>query len=129
MFETDKKKEKEGVWLDFGVYGKFLVARAGGSNKVFAKQMELRSRPYKARMDKNTLDESEASKLMIEIFVDTIILGWEGVYNRAGELIEYTRQNAIQVFTDLPDLFQSITEQSMEMSNYLVGQTEEDSKN
>lgn len=128
-FEMDAEKEQDGIWLDYGEIGSILVARAGGSNKKFAKMLDQRARPYKRQMKKETMQEDVANRLMIEVFADTIILGWKGIRDRAGDEMEYTRENVIKLFMDLPELFADVSEQSMAMGNFQHEEVEEASKN
>jgi len=128
-FSTDKAKEEEGIWLDYGEDGSIHVSRAGGSNKKFAKMLELRARPYKRRIDKGTFEEDVANQLMIEVFADTIILGWKDIKDKDGNEMEYTRDNVIKLFLDLPELFADVSEQATAMGNFRFDEVEEASKN
>jgi hypothetical protein len=128
-FETDPKKEVDGVVFDYGEVGSFLLARAGGANKKFSKQLEFRSRPYKRQIDKGTMDNEAATKLMAQVFADTVILGWDGVIDREGNLIEFTKENCVKLLLDLPVVFADLQDAAADYSSYRKEMLEEDSKN
>lgn len=128
-FSTSKEKEQDGIELDYGEVGSIFIARAGGSNKKFAKALEFRARPHKRQMDKGTLAEDVANQLMIEVFADTIILGWKGIKDKEGSEMVYNRENVIKLFLDLPELFADVSEQATTMGNFQYEETEDDSKN
>lgn len=117
IFETDKGLERDGVVLDYGFNSKnqpvrIRIARAGGANVKFAKVLEQKMKPYKRAIANDTMDNKVAEKLLIEAYADAVILGWEGVEDRDGNPLDFTRENVIKVLTDLPDLFLDIQQQS-----------------
>lgn len=117
QFKTDESLETEGVWIEYGETedGKPIrirIARAGGANQKFAKALEKATRPYKKAIQTGTLDNKTADRLYREVFVDTIVLGWENVQGPDGKDLEFTRENVLKLFADLPDLFTDLREQA-----------------
>lgn len=116
-FETNKDLERDGITLDYGFNDKnepiqIRIARAGGSNTRFAKILEQKMRPYKRAIATDSLDNQVAQQLMIEAYADAVILGWTGVQDRDGNVLDFNRENVVKVLTDLPDLFYDIQAQS-----------------
>lgn len=116
-FETDKQLEKDGVVLEYGFNSKkqpiqIRIARAGGSNTRFAKIIEQKLRPYKRAIANDTMDNKVAEKLLIEAYAEAVVLEWSGVEDREGNALEFTKENVVKVFTDLPDLFLDVQAQS-----------------
>lgn len=130
-YGTDRDAEVKGarVKADLLPEAVFFVARAGGANEEFAKEGEKRFRPHRREIESGKLPQEKASRLLIELFIDTQLKGWEGVNVRkrnedgspafeekfndqTGEIekvpvfepLEFTRENALKVFTRLPDL-------------------------
>lgn len=128
LFGTDQNLEKDGVIIDYGDF-KFKIARAGGSNATYKRLVAARIKPYTHQLQSGTLDEEKAKQLMMEIFVDSVLLDWEGVMDEKGKAIKYTRENAIKLFNDLPDLYLDITEQANKTSNFRREMVEETIKN
>jgi hypothetical protein len=134
LFQTNVDMEQQGVVLNYGDNAagqpvRVKIARAGGSNARFAKALEARMRPYRRQFETGTLDDKVATAMLIEVFADSVILGWEGITDAAGNVLPYNRANVIKVLTDLPDLFSDIREQAMKSANYRAEQTEADSGN
>jgi hypothetical protein len=125
QFTTDPKLEKEGVLLEYGFNSKnkpitIRVARAGGANQQYAKRMEIKVKPYRRQIQTETIDKKQLEKLILEVFCETVVLGWENVEfpvkgadgSPTGEFEErpFSFDNAVQLFTDLPDLFSDVQE-------------------
>jgi hypothetical protein len=118
-FATDKQLEQDGVLLDYGPNSKdqpiqIRIARAGGNNAKFAKVLQKRMDVIKRQI--KTMDNKAATKLMIEVYADSVVLGWTGVQDRDGNDLEFTRENVVKLFTDLPDLFADVQQQSQDIA-------------
>jgi hypothetical protein len=122
LFKTDESIEVEkGITLDYGDF-RIRIARAGGSNKKYVKLMNARLRPHRRRIETDTLEESVATSVMIELYADSIVLGWyskngngefvEGIHDENGGIMPYTRENVIKTFQALPELFSDVRIQS-----------------
>ena len=129
LFGTDSSMEQSGIWLEYGEFGRFLVARAGGSNSRFTKSMERLSRPHRRQIQNETLDESIANELLLKAFAESVILRWEGITDSDGKDLPFTRDNVIKLFKDLPDLFIDIREQAAKAANFQAAEVEGDLKN
>lgn len=46
------------------------------------------------------------------MYAESVVLGWEGVTNREGEVLTFNKENAVKLFEDLPDLFEDIVVQA-----------------
>lgn len=115
LFETDSGAETTGIWVPLGP-ARFRLARAGGANENFAKTATKRLKPFQASLD--SLPRKTADDLAIGIFVDTILLDWEGVVDRTGTPIAFSKDAAKQLLSDLPNLFAALRAESEKMSNF-----------
>lgn len=129
MFESDDNLEKKGIWVDYSGAGSFLVARAGGANQKFAKVLQAKTQPYKFQIDNDLMDEKVGRKLLIEAFVEAVLLDWKDVYDRSGVKMSCTKDNAVKLFTDLPDLFQDLQQQASKFANFRRQEIERTSGN
>jgi hypothetical protein len=127
-FATNPDIEKDGVVLEYG-NARIRIARAGGNNTRFSKRFEVAMRPYRRQLKSGTMDEDTAARLMREVYADTVILGWEGVTGRDKAPLAFTRENVLQVLTDLPDLFADIQEMSNKVALFREEIREDDAKN
>lgn len=137
-YATDDKKESEGVWIDVGVEGdtvaRMRILRMGQSNKKFAKRFATLSK--KLRLVRGNKQALEA-KALREAFVETCLLEWENIENinkalpgeTKEEFMPLTRDNALKLFEALPELFDMIVGQAMELENFQSEANEEEAKN
>lgn len=133
-FATDQNVERNGVVLQYGYNSKkepieIRVARAGGSNIQFAKRLEHELRPYKRMIANETMDPKQAEKILISVYADTVVLGWSGVEDREGNAMEFTKDNVVKLFTDLPDLFADVQKQSQNAALYRADIREDEAGN
>lgn len=134
QFATDKEKETEGVVVPYsanedGSVPSFKIARMGKSNKKYTKAMERATRPYRRQVELGALSEEVSEKILLGVFVDTILLGWENVLDRDGNKIPYNRDNAMKVMTDLPDLYADLQAQASSAAQFREEQREAEAKN
>ncbi len=129
MYETDPDMETGGVILNYGDGIRIKIARAGGANAAFTKAFERYTRPYRKRMESGTLAEDVANELLVQVFAETVVLDWEGVTDRKGDLLAYSVENCVKLFNDLPDLFADVKESAMTVSTFRQEEMEDDIKN
>lgn len=115
-FGTDKKAEQEGIVLDYGDGMEIRIARAGGSNVKFEKAVQAKMRKYGLQAKHDLLEPEQQREIFREVLAETVVLGWQGFTDREGNTLAFTKENVIQVFTDLPDLFDDVLEQSRKSS-------------
>lgn len=134
QFQTDPKLEKEGILLEYGETsdGKPIcirIARAGGANKAFEKKMEFETKPVRRQLQNETIGNTQLLKILRKVYAETVVLGWENVEDRNGKPIPFNVENCIQLFTDLPDLFTDLQEQSRRAALFREQALEDDAKN
>lgn len=134
LFETDLDIEKQGVVLQYGktVEGKPItirIARAGGSNTKFQKVLEARTKPLRRIIQNDLLEVKVADEMMMEVFADAVVLGWENIQDKDGVDMPYNRENVIKLFTDLPDLFVDVREQATKQVLFRSAILEVEAKN
>lgn len=132
-FETSQDLElTSGIELMYSGGEIFIVRRAGGANKKFGKEFQKRTKKYgtalKADSQSDKLDD-EMNKVLIDVYADTIMIGWSGVTDRDGNDLPYTKENFAMLMNDLPELWRDIREKCMEVSLFKTYLNEEISKN
>lgn len=133
-FETDRKAETEGVWVEYsenkdGTVCAFKVSRMAKSNKKYAKALERATKPVRRQIELKTLKDEKAEDLFLQVFVETILLDWKNVQTRDGSEIPFTKEKALEVMTALPDLYDDLQEKAKEMSLFRQEVLEEEAKN
>jgi len=134
QFETDPKLEKGGIILEYGPNSKgqpmaFRIARAGGANDAYNKRLEAMSRKHRRKIQNDMLESKELQEMIKEVVVDTVLLGWENIEDRNGNDLPFTRENALKLFKELPDLYADINEQANRVALFRIAVREEDAKN
>jgi hypothetical protein len=114
-FSTNPKSESdEGVVLQYGENINIRIHRAGGANQKYKNYARAKLAPYMRQINAGTLDENVTRGLMIDVYARTVIVGWEGVTDKKGNPLDFTRENVVQVLTDLPELFDDIQKAAQE---------------
>lgn len=134
MYKTDKAKEENGIWIPFGKTEEgqeisFKIARASKTNAKYSKALERLMKPYQKQIRLNTLSDDVANNVMIEAFCEGILLDWKGIYDEDGKEMKYSKENAIKLMNDLPDLFNDLQEQSNSMTLFKEEELQENAKN
>lgn len=117
LFKTNQNLETDGIFIEYGTTpeGKptrIKIARSGGANKAFSKALEKATRPHRKAIQNGLLDNATADRLFKDVFAETVVLGWENVEGPDGSPLPFTRENALKLFDDLPDLFADLREQA-----------------
>jgi len=94
------------------------LSLAGGANKRFQKLLERRLEPHQRAIQSGLMDESLARKILAECFAETVVIGWDGVTNRAGQPIAFSKDACTALLLDLPDLFDELRDQAVKTSNF-----------
>lgn len=133
-FKNDETLEQQGILIQYGENSKglmeaFRIARAGGTNQRFLKAMERATKPYRRQIQTETIDPKVSKRLYMEAFVDTVLLGWENIEGADGAPLDFNRDNAIKLFTDLPDLFLDLSEQAGKQALFRAEVQDADSGN
>ena len=131
---TDKDVEKNGVWRDFpddnDVPVRFLIARQGGGNSPYLKELEREIRPLRRSSKNGTqLDPEIQKQILIRVLAKTVLVGWENVLDRAGNPLPYSVENAIDLLSAIDVVFDYVQEESALLSNYRAEALEDEAKN
>jgi hypothetical protein len=123
QFETDPEIEKTGVWIEYGENSagqpiRFLIARSGGGNTEYLKQLETKAKPYRRQIQTETVERKTLEKIGLQVFCATCVKGWENVEDRDGNPLPFTQENVVKLLTDLKDLFGDLQEQSNKSALY-----------
>jgi len=125
-YKTDKDLESsEGVWLKFPEGRRLHVLRAGGSNKAFARKFSQAIKPYRRQMDRGTMDPEKSDELMIDVYLDTVILGWEGFVDDNGNPVPYSKKVAREFLLALPEFFNDVVNFASDAATFQIEDAEE----
>lgn len=134
LFGTDSSKEQQGVVIEYDDLGKITIARAGGANSRYNTVIYEKMQPYRRQLQlkKNKLDDKTIKlmrRLNMELFAETIVLGWEGINDADGNPIPFSKEACLKLFNDLPALFDDLLARANDLSTFQNEEIEEDLKN
>lgn len=134
-YKTDANAENNGVWVDGfprnddGTEPRFLLSRLGPTNKRYQAAMERELRPHRRAMELGTLSNEVAAGVSLNVFCNSVLVGWENVENEHGEKMAFTPANALQLLTALPDLYAELNAKAQQQSMFRVATLENAAKN
>ena len=134
QFATDKNVERDGVVLSYGKNSKnkdinIRIARAGGANIRYTKLLEAAIKPYRRQLQNETMDNGVAEDITMRVYAQSVVLGWEGVEDENGNDMDFTVENCMKLFKDLPDLWADIQSQATRAALFRQDILEADAKN
>lgn len=124
-YGSDSKKETNGVpfYVDKDSDTYILVARWSYRNVEHTKaQAEL-------TLNAGSHSEQELDEMRTELFVNHLIKGWNNIFDMDGNEIPYTKENALKLMADLPDLVNELIGFSLKRENYPIDKAEDTVKN
>lgn len=130
IFETDPRKEQDGVEFDYLGLFTVVVARAGGSNKAFASALEEECKPYRRALQLNVqgMDE-KALELYQRVYARTIIKNIYGPKVNRVKSDPFDPEIAMVLFKELPALFAEVKDQAESIALFRKEAREADAKN
>lgn len=134
QFGTDKTKEIEGVLVEYpanedGSIPSFKLARMCRSNKRYVKAVETATRPHKRAGELGTIKPEVAEEIMLDVFVGTILLGWENLQDLEGKEIPYSKSKAKEIMVEIPDLYDDLQKKANDINTFLKSEMEQEEKN
>lgn len=118
-FGTDKDLEQKGVWFEVSPGVRFLCSRMGSMNKTYKRILSKKMKPHTRQYQQGTLDTELGENLVMDAFIEGVLLDWENVTDRENKPLEFNFNNAKWLFMELPDVYKMLTEESERASNYL----------
>lgn len=104
------------------------VAFAGEGNVAFQKAMERLMAPYR-HIDKKDIGVKNVQRILRQAYAEGVVKGWSNVRDREGNPIDFTAENVVKLFADLPVLFRKVQEQAMDSSNFRAALIKADAGN
>lgn len=137
QFQTNPELERNGVRVEYLSDDEeankkppaFIIARAGGSNVAYDTMMDQRLKPLRRRIQAENVSNKELEKITREVFIATVLKGWENVTDAKGEVIPFSANAAEELFKSLPDLYEDLRAQSNKMSLFRAANVEAAAKN
>lgn len=119
--------EDDGVWVPYKGDVEFLIARA--NNPKYRRRLSYFYEKNKRLLDgKGEAAEAKSNEIMATVMGETILLGWKGRVMLKGEVLPYTKDNAVKLLS--VQLFRDwVSNQSNDQYAYKVVKDDEDKEN
>jgi hypothetical protein len=118
LFETDTDLEVKGIGLKFGP-ATIYTKRAGGNNRAFSATFEDKTRAMSSRLQLAALSDEQSDAILMEVFAESVVTGWDGVTDREGNPLEFNKENFIKLMKDLPTLWRALRVEAANHENFL----------
>lgn len=119
LYKVDATAEKEGVWFDVSPKTGFLVKPFRGTNPRVKAAMAKYYKPYARQIENGQLSLEKEREININLFLDICLVDWKGV-EIDGVPTPFARENALILFQELPDLFQTLLAFAQDFKTYKV---------
>lgn len=107
QYKTSESLEEDGVWVDFGDGVSFKLRRL--NSKVSRKVRKELEAPYQSQLRRNQdLPDDVAEGILRRQIASGVVVDWKGVTDEADKPMKYSAENALKLFTDLPDLLNDV---------------------
>lgn len=133
-FKTDETLEVEGKKFVIGVNEDeteqyVILARMGKANKAYIKMIEQKTAPHRAAIEHNSMPEKLSTRIMREVFSETVVKGWGGLPQSEWtgnaedtKYIPFSPEKARELFEALPGVYDDWAEKARSASNYRAEQ-------
>lgn len=116
---TDPGAETKGITVKLSDDVHFYIRRAGGSNGAYERTLARHSKPYLRRIRNNSMSTTEfRDRVVLPTYVDSVILGWHGVRDEKGDLVEFTPQNCREFLGAFPNVFEELVAIASDMAAF-----------
>lgn len=117
IYKTNPILEENGV--DMEIHGvTFRVRRFHIGNTRIKAAMAKYHKPYARQIEQGTLDPKIAIEMNIKLFIDVCLVSWSGLLDHEGNEIEMTKENALEFFKSLPEVFDALWKQANDFESY-----------
>jgi hypothetical protein len=129
MFKSDLVKEIDGVWVEIGEGVRLRIARLNNP-KYTVKLLELRRAHWEAHGRRNP-DLARQAEILTRCLAETVLVGWDGVTDDAGNPLPYSVERAYEFLSDpsLHDLREIVMEEAQKHARYRDDDLEGAAKN
>ena len=107
FYKANSQAEKDGVDFEIDDTTSFRVRRFSGQNPRVKIAMAQYYKPYARQIEMGTLSSDKNLEIQIKVFIDTCLVSWQGV-EIDGQPAEFSKENAMKLFKELPDLFDTL---------------------
>lgn len=119
LYKTNPSLEDSGIDMEVSKGVSFRVRRYGGKNAHrVSKAMAKYHKPFANKIATGNLAQEEIDKIDAQVFTEACIVGWEGIKDTEGKIIEFSFDACVELLSGMPDLLRSLMINSTQFENY-----------
>lgn len=118
QFKTDRALEEEGVDFAISDKVKFRCRRFHANNPRVKAALAAYMKPFARQAELGTLPVEKNQEIMMKLFIDVSLVGWTGLEDDKGQPIEFSKENALKLFTSLPEVFDALWKYANDFEPY-----------
>ncbi len=109
LLETDSNAEEEGIWVEISDGVRIKIAST--DSKRYREKVIQLLKPYRKILQAGgRIPDNKQEQIAIDSIVDGLLLDWDGVTDRKGKVLDFSRDNALKVVTELKKFRELIAE-------------------
>lgn len=117
-FGMDANLEKNGIWVDVDTDVSFLIRRFGGDNHIKLKEAHAKyMKPHARLIELGSIPRKTMLEIEAKVFIDACLVDWKGV-EFGGEVKPFSKELALELFIELPELLATLVACSQDKDNY-----------
>lgn len=131
LFSMDAAREEHGVAVCYTNF-RVTLARAGGSNHQFNKEMDAAIRPHRVAMRRGAVPQEIMEEIDLRLYASAVVKNWEtlvvqedgsekwvqGIEAENGDILPFTKENVYAVFKKYPEFYEDVKLQSNQIRLY-----------
>jgi hypothetical protein len=124
MFNIEAKSNviEQSRWAKFRG-GEFLIAPT--TNLGFQRTVNRLQAPHRKKIEKGTLDPQVSLEITCQAVAHNLIQDWRGLVDNSGANVPFSKEVAVQLLTNMPDLREFVQEFALDLENFRAEETEE----
>ena len=124
-YSQDFDAEQNGIWLSYPEGRQFLIARAGGANRHFKREISKAMRPYRKKIDQGRMNPEETDRILHDVYARTVLLNWKNIKNAEGQEVPYDPDSGVEFFKAFPEIFNELVDRATEAATFLEEDVQE----
>ena len=132
MFATDPTREERGVAVRYTNF-RLTLARAGGANRRYQKELEAALRPHRMALVRGVFPTDQLDAIYRQVYASTVVVDWETVriqedgsevwvqgieMEEGAELTPFSADAVLAAFNRYPELYTDVKEQASNIQAY-----------
>lgn len=115
QFDADNSAFDEGVWRTYQG-SRFRIAHI--SNIPFQRLLARLQQPHRKKMEQGNLDPQVGKELLCEAMSQKILLDWQDVRDKSGNMVPYTPSAGMKALMGDPEFRDFVSDVAASVSNF-----------